>query len=136
MTEPTHKNRELSRGDRWSLLLFAAVGAVTAAWSVVAIVVCLVLLIRNVMKGRVFGRTSARLVTTAGMVAVIGYAAYPFFGNMAANGAFATLSDNSFNNVVMSVNLGGLVAIAFVAALASTVFVVGERLQRDTEGLV
>ena len=55
---------------------------------------------------------------------------------MAANGAFAVLSERTFDNVILSVDPFALILAAFVAALLGTVFAVGERLQRDTEGLV
>lgn len=103
---------------------------------VVTVVTCLLLLARNVLRDRVFSRGNTVLVNVAGFTALIGVAAYPFFGNMAANGAFAALSDRTFDNVLMSVDVGTLFAVAFVVALASTVFVVGDRLQRETEGLV
>lgn len=104
--------------------------------AVVGAVVCLVWLARNVSRSQVFSRTNTVLVTIAGFAGLFGYFAVPFFGNMAANGAFAVLSDRTFDNVVMSVQPFSLILAAFVAALMSTVFAVGERLQRDTEGLV
>lgn len=116
----------------WSIVIQQVVMAATF----VTVVACLLLLVLNVMRGRAFGPSSTRLVSTAGIVAVLGAGAFPFFGNMAANGAFAALSDGTFDNVIMTVDLTTLFAIAFVAALASTVFAVGARLQRDTEGLV
>lgn len=106
------------------------------AVGVVTVVICLSLLIRNISAGQVFSATSTRLVTVASIAAFATYAAFPFFGNMAANGAFARLSDRSFDNVVMSADIGGLVMGGFAAALASTVFAVGDRLRRETDGLV
>lgn len=119
----------------------ASVGAIVIqqvlmAVAVVTVVVCLLLLARAVLRDRVFSRTNTVLVSVAGLTALVGLAAYPFFGNMAANGAFAALSDNSFDNVIMTLEPATLLFAAFIAALASTVFTVGERLQRDTEGLV
>jgi hypothetical protein len=109
---------------------------VVIAVVVVGVVVCLVWLARNVSRGIVFSRTNTVLVTTAGFTGIAGYFAVPFFGNMAANGAFAVLSDRTFDNVVISVDLFPLILLTFIAATAATVFGVGERLQRDTEGLV
>ena len=115
-----------------SLLLQQAVLVV----GVTTVVVCLLLLARGVLRDRVFSRCNTALVTTAGITSLLGIAAYPFFGNMAANGAFASLSDGTFDNVVMTFEPATFLFAAFVAALGSTVFTVGERLQRDTEGLV
>lgn len=109
---------------------------VVMAVVVVAVVVCLVWLARNVSRSIVFSRTNTVLVTTAGFTGIAGYFAVPFFGNMAANGAFAVLSDHTFDNVVISVEVFPLILLTFVAATAATVFAVGERLQRDTDGLV
>jgi len=116
----------------WSIVI----QQVLMAAAVVIVVTCLLLLSRSVLRDRVFSRTNTRLVTTAGLTALLGAAAYPFFGNMAANGAFAALSDGTFDNVLMAVDVSSLLMLAFIAALASTVFTVGARLQRETEGLV
>ena len=116
----------------WSIVI----RQVLMAAAVVIVVTCLLLLSRSVLRDRVFSRTNTQLVTTAGLTALLGAAAYPFFGNMAANGAFAALSDGTFDNVLMAVDVSSLLMLAFIAALASTVFTVGARLQRETEGLV
>lgn len=116
----------------WSLVIQQVVFAV----AVVCVVVCLVWLAWNVSRNIVFSRRNTVLVVTAGFTGLLGYFAVPFFGNMAANGAFAVLSERTFDNVIMSVEPFPLILLAFVVALLSTVFVLGERLQRDTEGLV
>jgi len=123
---------DLPGASLWSIVIQQVLMVAT----VVIVVTCLLLLSRSVLRDRVFSRTNTRLVTTAGLTGLLGAAAYPFFGNMAANGAFAVLSDRTFDNVLMSVDVGSLLMLAFVAALASTVFMVGDRLQRETEGLV
>jgi hypothetical protein len=104
--------------------------------AVVTVVTCLLLLTWNVLHGRMFSRTNTRLVATAGIVAFFGVALAPFFGNMGANGAFAWISDRTFDNVILAADFAQLVTVAFIAALAATTFTVGDRLQRDTEGLV
>lgn len=119
----------------------AAVGALLIEQLVIIVTVltvigCLLALLGRILRGRMFNRTNTVLVTTAGLVGLIGYALTPFFANMGANGAFARISDRTFDNVVLAVDLVPFVGIAFVAALASTAFTVGDRLQRDTEGLV
>jgi hypothetical protein len=109
---------------------------IALAVAVTAVVACLLAVTWNILRGRMFSRTNTRLVTGAGFFGLLGFAAVPFFGNMGANGAFAELSENTFDNVVMSVDLFPLVGAAFVAALATMTFTVGDRLRRDTEGLV
>ncbi|MET4158655.1 hypothetical protein [Agromyces sp. PvR057] len=109
---------------------------VVAAATVVVVVACLVMLSWSVMRGRVFSRRNTTLVTIAGFTGLLGYAAVPFFANMAANGAFARISEHTFDNVVMSVDLAPLMLLGFIAALAAVVFSIGDRMRRDTEGLV
>ncbi len=104
--------------------------------AVVTVVTCLLRLTWNVLHGRMFSRTNTRLVATAGIVAFFGVALAPFFANMGANGAFAWISDRTFENVILAADLSQLFTVAFIAALAATTFTVGDRLQRDTEGLV
>ncbi|MBD7958124.1 hypothetical protein H9651_10780 [Microbacterium sp. Sa4CUA7] len=123
---------DLPVASLWSIIIQQVLLAV----GVVTVVTCLLLLARSVLRDRVFSRGNTRLVNIAGLTALLGVAAYPFFGNMAANGAFAALSERTFDNVLMTVDFGSLFAVAFVAALASTVFLVGDRLQRETAGLV
>ena len=124
-----------------SELPVASVGAlviqqIIQAGTIITVVVCLLLLVRGILRGTVFSRRNTTLVTVAGLTALIGFALVPFFGNMGANGAFAAISDRTFDNVIMSSDLMPFIVIAFVAALGSTVFTIGDRLQRETEGLV
>ncbi|WP_159501630.1 hypothetical protein [Microbacterium sp. 18062] len=104
--------------------------------TVLIVVGTLLWLTWNLVRGTVFSRTNTALVTTAGITGLVGFIAAPFFANMGANGTFARLSDGTFDNVVVSAELFPMLLIAFVAALASTVFTIGARLQRETEGLV
>lgn len=120
-------------GASWAALI---IQQVIAAATIGIVVVCLLLLCWAVMRNQVFSRRNTALVAVAGITGTIGFAAVPFFGNMAANGAFARLSDGDFENVVMSVDLMPLFFLAFIAAMAATVFTVGDRLRRDSEGLV
>jgi hypothetical protein len=119
----------------------ASIGAlvieqIVIAIAVVTVVGCLLLLTWHVLHGRVFSKTNTQLVGTAGVVAFLGVALAPFFANMGANGAFAWISDRTFDNVILAADLSQLFIVAFVAALAATTFTVGDRLRRDTEGLV
>lgn len=114
----------------------AVIEPIVAAVAVVVFVACAILLAHGVLRGRVFSRRSTALVTTAGLAGIIGYAGTAFFGNMVANAAFAQLSDGTFDNVVLSVDLLPLLLGAFIAALVATVFAIGDRLQRETDLLV
>lgn len=120
----------------------AALGAlvisqVLFAAAVVTVVTLLLVLCFGILRGRIFCRRHTVLVTAAGIAALAGMYLVPFFYNMAVNGALALVSDGSYDRAVVgAVDIVPIFAVAFVAALASTVFAVGDRLQRDTEGLV
>ncbi len=110
--------------------------AISAA-AVITVVVLLLVLCFGILRGRIFRRRHTAIVSAAGIVAIAGMYFVPFFHNMAVNGAIALLSDYTYDrNVNASVDLLPIFAVAFVAALAGTAFAVGDRLQRDTEGLV
>lgn len=123
---------ELPVASVWALVI----QQIVQAGAIVTVVACLLLLTRNVMRGTVFSKRSTRLVVTAAVTALVGYALVPFFGNMGANGAFAMISDRTFDNIILSMDFLTFVVIAFIGALGSTAFTIGARLQRETEGLV
>lgn len=117
-----------------------AAGVLQAAVAVLATATVVALLARlglELTRGRIFSARNTRLATAAGFVWIAGAALTPFLGNLLANEALAQISDGHFDSgVVMTVDLQTLVAVAFVAAFVASVFAVGERLRRDTEGLV
>lgn len=123
---------QLPGASLWAIVLQQVVMA-AAVWAVVA---CLLVLTWNMLRGRMFSRANTRLVTAAGLTTFFGVAFVPFLGNMGANGAFAWISDRTFDNVIVAVEPFTLVLLAFVSALASLAFTVGDRLRRETEGLV
>ena len=117
----------------WSL--FIAEGLFAAV--VITVVTLLLLLTADILRGRIFSRRNTALVSAAGIVALVGIGGVPFFQNMVANGAIAWLSERTYDRGdVQLIDLPSLLGVAFVAALAGTAFAVGDRLQRDTEGLV
>lgn len=111
-------------------------GQVAFAVTVVVVVACLIALSRNILRGRVFGRANTRLVAIGGGVGLIGAAASHFFDTMLSNAAMAHAIKGSFDTAVMSVEPFTFVLAAFALAVVGSVFVVGDRLQRETEGLV
>lgn len=104
--------------------------------SVTVTVGCLLWLTWGVLHGRLFSRRHTALVATATGAALFGFAAAPFFGNMGANGAFAWISERTFDNVIIAVNPVLWFGAAFIGAIVTTAFSVGDRLQRETELLV
>ena len=97
---------------------------------------CLLALTWGILHGRLFSRRHTVLVVTATASALFGFAAAPFFGNIGANGAFAWISERTFDNVILSVDPVLWFGAAFIGSVVSTAFSVGDRLQRETELLV
>ena len=112
------------------------IGQVLQIVTIIVVIGCLILLARRTLDGRVFSRRSTALVATAGMTGLLGFAAVRFFDNMLANATVAAVTDNGLDNAVISVEPFTFILAAFVIALITTVFSIGDRLQRDTEGLV
>jgi len=111
-------------------------GQIAFGATVVIVVGCLVALSRNILRGRVFGRANTRLVAVGGGVGLVGAAASRFFDNMLANAAMAHAIDGPFDTAVISVEPFTFVLAAFAISVVGSAFVVGDRLQRETEGLV
>lgn len=112
------------------------IGQIAQILTIVIVIGCLILLARSVLTDRVFSRRNTALVATAGITGLVGFAAVRFFDNMLANATVARITDNGIDNAVMSVEPFTFILGAFILALIGTVFAVGDRLQRDTEGLV
>ncbi|MGY6497523.1 MAG: hypothetical protein ACXIUP_04780 [Microcella sp.] len=110
-------------------------GVVVTTLAVVALVACLIALSLGVRRGEIFSRRNTRLAggAAAGLVAA---AADPFFRTMGSNGAFAAISNGDFDNVIFTADPFTFILAAFAIAIVGSAFSVGERLQRDTEGLV
>ena len=109
---------------------------VLAALLSIAFAVCLVRLSWAVLRDRIFSRRNTILVTVAGFIGIAYLFAVPFLGTMAAGEAFAQLDADRIGFPVQGSDFAVFLFAGFVAALASTVFAVGDRLQRDTKGLV
>lgn len=103
--------------------------------AILTIVTTLVLLSRNILRGRVFSRGNTRLVMIAGIGGLVGFSLAHFFNTMLANAAIAQVAPE-LENAVMSLAPFTFILAAFVIATVGTAFTVGDRLQRDTEGLV
>ncbi len=117
-------------------LVSLLVSDIVAALTIALVVACLLALSVSVLRGVIFSRRNTRLVAAASYIGLVGAAATVFFANMAAHGAFAAISNGDFDNVIMTIDLFPYVIAAFIVALITTAFSVGERLQRETAGLV
>lgn len=114
-----------------SLVLSAICGALTVL--IVTALICL--LCRNMLGGTMFSRVNSRLVWGSSVTIATGWLLGLLLNTMGTNGAVATLSDNSFDKVVMTIDWLPFVFAMMVGALALA-FRAGERMQRDTDGLV
>lgn len=109
---------------------------VLAALLSVILIGCLVRLSWGVLRDRIFSRRNTVLTSVAGFAALAYLFGVPFLGTMAAGEAFAQLDADRVGYPVNGTDFAAFLFTGFVAALATTVFAVGDRLQRDTKGLV
>ena len=116
-------------------LASVALAALAPAATALLIVGCVLLLLRSLLTGRIFSRRNTSLVTTISVVIVAGWALTSLFSTMASNGAVANLSDRSVDTATVPTDWAPVLAALAVGAIAIA-FHRGERLQRDTEGLV
>lgn len=110
---------------------------VVPAFTIVAVLVCLTWLLRNIGAGQFFSRTNTRLVTTAALVSILGWVLTLAFSTFAANGALAQLTTDPEAGFEITMNISFLYLFAaMVAGCVAAAFHTGERMQRDSEGLV
>jgi len=115
----------------------AILGQVILFGTIATVVVCLILLARNSLRGRIFSRGNTRLVTATGMTALAGFGLAPVFEGMVANDTIARLSERSFHDyAIVTVEPLPFVLLAFAFGIVSTAYTIGARIQRETEGLV
>lgn len=114
-----------------SLILTDAIPTITT----ITIIVLACFIIRHLIAGSVFSKQNIRIVNALIPVAVIGWASGALFRTMGINGAFATLSDRSYNNVLAVLQPEPALALLGLGVVVYA-FQIGARLQRETEGLV
>ena len=105
------------------------------ALAVLVTITCVCLVIRNLIRGRAFDRSTVGLVGTATLTVAIGWVLTSLFTTMAANGGTSALSGGAADNTLMQVDPVFLFGIGSLGAL-TVAFQAGARLQKDTEGLV
>ncbi|QNG20365.1 DUF2975 domain-containing protein [Rhodococcus triatomae] len=108
---------------------------IAVAATVLALVGCGVVLCRNLARGIAFSRTNTRMIIASSVIVTAGWFAVAMFGTMGVNGAFAALSDYTYDNVTFAVDWAP-VFVALALAVIGMAFQAGERLQKDAEGLV
>ena len=101
------------------------------------VIACTLRFCLNLSRGKAFTKENTRLITITAITILAGTALAAFCNTMGANGAFASLGDGA-TNPDNSVTAGYWVATFASVALGAVAvaFRAGERLQRETEGLV
>lgn len=132
MTAGTLSVSELSAAEVGLLLT----KEILAFLAVATIVVCLILLARNTIRGTVFRRSNTVLLTAAGLAAAFGYGAWKFFGQMASNEVISRLSVGNPDVYGTSGDFMPYFLGLFAFGIVTVAYAVGARLQRETEGLV
>ena len=86
-------------------------------------------------RGRAFERGTARLAYAGGSVVAGGWFIETMLTNMTTNGALSAVSNYTYEGALFEVGLGPFIAVLVIAAVG-VALQIGERLQRETEGLV
>ena len=122
--------------DPAAATLFALYGqpVVFGAASVAAIAL-LCLFCWRLARGRAFERPTTRLILAAVGVIGVGWITSSVLTQMSINGAIAAVSDGSYESSGVLFEILPAIGILGLAAIGAA-FQIGERLRRDTEGLV
>ena len=116
-------------------LVALIIAEIIYALAVIITVACVCLVIRNLIIGKAFDRSTIRLVGIATLTVAFGWVLTWLFTTMGANGGTAALSGRTIDNTNAGFDPLLLFGIASLGAL-TVAFQAGGRLQRDTEGLV
>lgn len=107
----------------------------TALLILAACVFAAILFLR-LARGRAFQAGTSRLIYIGAGVVLVGWFVRSILTNMTTNGAISALSDYTYDDsVIFRTSLAPFFVFLVVGAFAAA-FQIGERLQRDTEGLV
>ncbi|WP_061961190.1 hypothetical protein [Demequina flava] len=95
-----------------------------------------VMLFLRLARGRAFQRGTSRLIYFGTGVLLVAWFIGAMLTNMTTNGAISAVSDYTYeNSVIYETTLLPLFVFIVIGAFAAA-FQIGEKLQRDTEGLV
>lgn len=103
--------------------------------AIVSGIVLLALLCWNLARGHAFTRGNTRIIWWGSAVLTGGWVLGSLFQTMSVNGALSAVSDYGYDGITFSTNWAPFFAVLVLAVIGAA-FQVGERLQRDTEGLV
>ncbi len=91
--------------------------------------------ILRVARGRAFERGTAGLVFLGASILAAGWFVGAILTNMTTNGALSAISDYTYDSVIFTADLAPFMWILVLGAVGAALQL-GERLRRDTEGLV
>lgn len=89
----------------------------------------------NLARGRAFHRSTTRIIFAAAGTVLGGWVLGSLFTTMSVNGALSAVSEYSYEGVLFSTDVVPPIVVLALSAIGAA-FQIGERLRRDTEGLV
>lgn len=108
---------------------------VVIALAIIAGIAILGLFCWNLARGRAFARANVRLIWWGVGVLGFGWFLGSMLTNMTVNGALSAISDYEYEGVIFQSNWAPLFGVLALGAIGGA-FQIGEKLQRETEGLV
>ncbi len=103
--------------------------------AILAGIVLLCLLCWNLARGRAFTRRNVRIILAGTVVLLAGWFLGSILSNMTVNGTLSAISDYGYDGVIFEADWAPLFAVLALGAIGAA-FQIGERLQRETEGLI
>jgi hypothetical protein len=103
--------------------------------AVVAGLIVAALFVLRLARGQAFQRGTERYAFAAALIVTVAYFLNTILTNMVTNGSLAAVSGGDYESVTFTVSLAPVAAV-FLIASVGVALKIGERLQRETEGLV
>lgn len=98
---------------------------------------CLILLARNTVRGRIFGRSSSMFLVSAAISALLGFGVSNALEKAVASSVLREISNDTLPTFMFETSdTSPSWLVVFAAAVILTAYGVGARIQRDQEGLV
>lgn len=133
----TVESATLTVSDMPVATYLGAIGAAAVPpLATIGVTVCVLLLARRMLAGQFFSGTTTRLITAVSLLIAGGWVAWFGCSVLASNGVLAQVADRAvLEQITFQVSWTPILASMAVGALAAA-FHAGERLERETAGLV